>query len=116
MNITNLFIPFQNIGNNGVNLGLFNNNCNINIEENKTKDTTPKVSIIFKHISGHKKILTFKYGTTINDILKKYLKEMGKSEFINTDYVHFDFTEHFNEWKHLLKEKLSYKISDNPCP
>ena len=81
---SNPFFQMQNIGNNE----LFNNNFNMNFEGNND-DKNPKISIVSTHLSGMKKVLHFNYGTTINDIMERYLKEIGKSDFINKDNVVF---------------------------
>ena len=81
---SNPFFQIQNIGNNE----LFNNNFNMNFEGNNDYKV-PKINIIFSHTSRIKKVLHFNNGTTVNDIMERYLKEIGKSDFINTDNVVF---------------------------
>ena len=77
----NPFSPIQN-------MGLFNNNFNMILNKNKNNVNSGKINIIFVYPSG-KKLLVFNYGTTVNDIFVKFLKEIGKSEYINTNYTRF---------------------------
>ena len=79
----NNMIPNNNIGNN------INNNNYIENNINDNKFFGSKKSIMFKSIKGDVKVLTFDYGTTISEMLKKYLEEIGKPHFFNSDEIRF---------------------------
>ena len=55
----------------------------------KEKSNIPKMNIIFKTTQEMQIILVFDYGTTIDEILKKYLNEIGRPDLINTDKIFF---------------------------
>ncbi len=52
------------------------------IEEIEKFDNSPKINIIFKTDQGVTHTLVFKYGTTIDEVLKKYCHRMHEPEFI----------------------------------
>jgi len=83
---SNPFFQMQNVGNNE----LFNNNFNMNFEGNND-DKIQKMGLIFKNTSGKIITLVFNYGTTVNDIMESYLKEVGKNDLIKTKKVSFIF-------------------------
>ena len=76
----------ENFGNNGVNMDFFNNN---KFEKKIIGDNVKKIDIIFKEANGRIRNFLFNYGTTINDIMESFLKEIGRSEYINTNCVRF---------------------------
>ena len=43
----------------------------------------PKINIIFKTTQGVTHTLVYDYGTTIDEVLKKYLKRVNRSDLIN---------------------------------
>ena len=49
----------------------------------KEKSNKEKMNIIFKTTKGNVNTLVFDYGTTIDEILKKYLNEIGRPDLIN---------------------------------
>ena len=87
MNMNNMGmmeIPNNNINNNddnwmkGFKMGVEELNENINYK--------PKKNILFRPSNGiNARAITFDYGTPVCDTLKKYLNEINKPEFINTD-------------------------------
>ena len=89
MQISNPFFQMGNIGNNGVNMGIFNNKQNMEFELKTNEAKSKKINIIFKDVIGRTKLLIFNYGDTINDIMVSYLNKIGRSEYINTDFVRF---------------------------
>ena len=52
------------------NKGMFNNNFNM-----ENNGPIRVANIVFYPTTGYKRILNFVYGTTINDILERYLKD-----------------------------------------
>ena len=46
-------------------------------------DNNPKMNFIFTTTSGNKKLLSIPFGTTVGDVLKKYLLEINRPELIN---------------------------------
>jgi len=52
------------------------------IEEIEKYDNSPKINIIFKTTQGVCFSLPFNYGTTIDEVLKKYCHRMHEPEFI----------------------------------
>ena len=72
------------MGINMPNMGFFPNNLNFNFNKESNKDKIcKKMNILFASTTGRKKNMIFEYGTTINDVLKKFFIEIGKPEFIN---------------------------------
>ena len=43
----------------------------------------PKMNVSFTTTLGNRRNMTFDYGTSVGEILKKYLMEVGKPEYIN---------------------------------
>ena len=50
------------------------------IRFNNNEIQTPKMTIIFKTTQGESQYLSFKYGTSINQVLESYLKKEGIAE------------------------------------
>ena len=88
----NIMMPNQMLG---LNLMGINNNDNdwfkgfkMGVEEEKyieeieKFDNSPKINIIFKTNQGVTHTLVFKYGTTIDEVLKKYCHRIKELEFI----------------------------------
>ena len=107
--ISNQIIQMDNFGNNGFNMDCFNNNQNMIFEENNNGDNMKKISIIFKETNGRIKTLHFNYGTTINDIMESFLKEKGRSEYINTDFVKFIYNASVLEFGDKTKIEIYFR-------
>ena len=97
------------IQNMGINNGMINNNFNME------KKSIKIANIIFNSSTGKKKLLHFNYETTINDILERYLVEIGKPEYINTDYISFIFNAQFLKFGDTTKIE-KYFCSSLPHP
>ena len=84
-NMEGMFGPNQ-FGNQMNNImGMNINNNIINFSGNNLKK-----QVTFQKTSGECKIMVFDYGTTVNDILRKYLIEIGKPELLeNEDKIGF---------------------------
>ena len=80
MQIPNIDIPLKIMGMNNYNNQEFKNDINNNIIQNDI----PKMNITFKDLRGNKKNYIFNYGTTVNKVLKTFLKDIGHPELINT--------------------------------
>ena len=84
MQVNNAPFQMQNMG-----MNIFNNN---NLEQNYNKDfNIKKMNILFKNAYGQTKNLIFNYGTTINEVLERFLKEIGRPELINNIDNKLDF-------------------------
>ena len=58
----------------------------------KNNEPGPKMNVIFRSIQGHKNNLVVRYGTTIDELLKYYLRSMNRTEFIGShDKIRFYF-------------------------
>lgn len=52
------------------------------INTNNNEEVTQKINITFKTAEGEQDTIVFNYGTTISDILKRYLNKINHPEFI----------------------------------
>ena len=97
---------FYEIKKEGWELKKFDNNININnsIEKNKLaikdlindmknmiKPGRPRMNILFKPIGAYSFNITASYGTTIDQLLKYYLRRMNNPELIATNKIKFLF-------------------------
>ena len=57
-------------------------------QENNYNDIGPgpKISVIFKTTQGISHILVVNYGVTIDELLKRYLKRIGRPDLIGDDH------------------------------
>ena len=81
----------NNINQNFYNMNKFNNNMKMNMQNiggfplnHNQNIMSEKKCIIFKSIDGDTTIFNFDLGTTINEILKEYIKRESNSEKINS--------------------------------
>ena len=51
--------------------------------EEEEYDSSPKINILFKTTQGVTHTIVYKYGTTIDEVLKKYLYRINRPELIN---------------------------------
>ena len=60
-------------------------------QENNHNDIGPgpKISVIFKTTQGISHILVVNYGVTIDELLKKYLKRIGRPDLIGDNRIHY---------------------------
>ena len=83
----------------------------------------PKMNLIFTTTQGTKRNLVVNYGTTIAQALRKYLREVGKSDLENSDKISFlynaaklDFTKTDkveDYFKNLLNPKIVVNDTNN---
>ena len=68
----------------------FNNNFynNFNPKENKNLQIK-KMNILFESARGNKRNIVCDHGTTVNEVLEKFLRSIGKPEFINKEGVNY---------------------------
>ena len=92
MDIINYKTQIQNIGCQIQNLGNQMNNINNMMPMNMNNmgimmgiQNKPKMTVSFTTVSGENTKMTFDYGTSVGEILKKFLMEVGKPEYINND-------------------------------
>ena len=81
-----------------------NNNINNNIFNN----FKPYKNIIFRNTNGVVKSLAFDYGTTVSEMIRKYLEEIGKPHLSNNDeitFIHSALKLNFND-KTKIEEKF----------
>ena len=87
-NSINMKIPIFNRSNiempSNTMINLYRNN---EVEENEintnnNEEITQKINITFKTAEGEQDTIVFNYGTTISDILKRYLNKINHPEFI----------------------------------
>ena len=116
LQIENIGMQIQNFGNQLKNMNNMNNNMiipnnnmmmqfNMNNDEEWMKgfkmgveeidkeeeefDGSPHMNIIFKTIQGVFHNVIYKYGTTIDEVLKKFLYRVGRDDLINQGKVCF---------------------------
>ena len=71
-NLMNEFNTKNELNDNKNNFGLF---------------LTPKINVIFHQMNGKELNIIIEHGKTIDELLKKYFKSIGRPEFINTDKI-----------------------------
>ena len=64
------------------------NNLLINASKFNGKKLGIKINVMFKSSSNYTSIL-FNYGTTIDEMMKKYLLRIKQPEYINSNKIHF---------------------------
>ena len=77
-------------------------------------DNNPKMNFIFTTTSGNKKLLSIPFGTTVGDVLKKYLIEINRPELINKDGIIFSYNA--NKITFDNKTKIGDYFKSNLCP
>ena len=97
INMINNFNPNMNINMNmninnfeiqGLNLGMMN----LNIPRiGGIEELGPKKNVVFKTTAGHTTSMVFDYGTTMDEVLKKYWERIGKPENIHSNRFCFLF-------------------------
>ena len=80
----------------GTNYNMNNNNRqNIGIQhkynDNQSHIDIKKKNIIFKTLNGEMKSIICENGTTISNMIKKYLMEIGNTGLINAENINFTF-------------------------
>ena len=101
-------------------MGMMPNNImnNMNMMEpmnDNNESNVEKMDIIFKTTSGTQKRITFKYGTTVGEVLKKYLKEVGRPELIGrSDRIAFVYN--LEKLSFDDQSKIEEKFSRNITP
>ena len=86
---------------------------NNNINNNIFNGFKPKLNIIFKNIRGEVKSFNFDYGTTVSEMIRKYLEETGRPHLFNNDeirFIHSAIKLNFND-KTKIEEKFPGKES-----
>ena len=58
---------------------------------NEIKEKSNKINITFQIFKGGAQSMIFEYGTTIDEMLKKFLNKVGKPELINSPKICFLF-------------------------
>ena len=89
-NMENQMIDLQMLMNNMMLNNNINNNINNNFIERNTNNNNfnhnkPKKNFLFKNLKGEIKALYFDYGTTVSEMIRKYLEEIGKPHLFNND-------------------------------
>ena len=123
MDIINYKIQIQNIGCQIQNLGNQMNNLNnmmpMNLNMNNMGmmgiQNKPKMTVSFTTVEGENKKMTFDYGTSVGEILKKFLMEVGKPEYINNDDK-VSFLYNACRLKFDNKNKIEDAFSSNVAP
>ena len=65
---------------------------NNEINNLSSDNSLPKVNICFKNFNGKQKIVSYNYGTPLNQALRKYLIQIGKLEIIkDTKKINFTY-------------------------
>ena len=93
--------PMAGMGMNMMNMNMMNMNMNseeewmkgfkMGVEEinggqtDDLDDGQPKINVIFKTTQGVTHTLVYSFGTTIDEVLKKYLKRVNREELINDE-------------------------------
>ena len=93
--------PMAGMGMNMMNMNMMNMNMNndeewmkgfkMGVEEvsggqsDDLDDGKPKINVIFKTTQGVTHTLVYSYGTTIDAVLKKYLKRVNREDLINDE-------------------------------
>ena len=101
-------------------MGMMPNNImnNMNMMEpmnNNNESNVKQKSIIFKTLEGIQRLITFKYGTTVGEVLKKYLKEVGRPELIGrSDRIAFVYN--LEKLSFDDQSKIEEKFSRNITP
>ena len=104
-NMENQMIDSQMLMNNMMPNNNINNNINNNFIERNTNNNNfnhnkPKKNFLFKNLKGEIKALYFDYGTTVSEMIRKYLEEIGKPYLFNNDeirFLHSSFKLNFND-------------------
>ena len=82
--------PFNDLYMKMNNCNVFNNNFYNNFNQKENKNLQNKImNIIFKSVSGRIRIIVCDHGTTVNEVLEKFLRSIGKPEFINKEDVNY---------------------------
>ena len=109
INNIKLFMDYlgEIIQNNGQNNFALNNGQN-----NYVSDISlPKINICFKNFNGKQKIITYDYGTPLNQALKNYLTQIGKIQN-NKDTNKINFT--YDAKKLSLEDETPIEIVFSP--
>ena len=85
-----------------------NNNVNENNDHEKI------INVTFKTLAGINKIFVFDYGTTISDMLRKYLEEIKRPDLINKNEISFLFNAHKLNFGDHTKIEDIFKDLPNP--
>ena len=105
-NMENQMIDLQMLMNNMMLNNNINNNINNNFIERNTNNNNfnhnkLKKNVIFNNnLKGQERLLTFDYGTTVSEMIRKYLEEIGKPYLFNNDkirFLHSSFKLNFND-------------------
>ena len=85
----------------------------INKKEEEFYDS-PRINITFKTTSGVTHTIKFKYGTTIDEVLKKYLNTVKRPDLINTSKMCFLFNASQLKFGDKTKVEDFFKGLSNP--
>ena len=98
----------MNINMNKMMINNIKNNMNIN-------NFKKKMNIIFRSTSGLDTLLVLDYGTTINEMLKCYLKKIGKPEIIdNNSKVRFMWNSKTIDFNDNTNIEIFFNFNHNP--
>ena len=83
----------------------------------------PKINVLFTTTIGTKRNVILTYGTTIDQALRKYLDQVGKSDLVNSDQISFlynaaqlkfgDNTKIENFFKNMINPKVVVNDTHN---
>ena len=76
----------NDMGNNMMGMGIndmLNNMMRMDINNNFDGNQKRKINFIFQKTNGNKRNISFRYGKTVDQLLRKYLFEEGKAELID---------------------------------
>ena len=126
LGMMNLNIPriggIEGLGNiQNMNQGMGGINCMINNlgeEQEKYEDiqikSIPKQTVVFKTTAGLTTSIVFDYGTTMDEVLKKYWERIGKPENIHSNRFCFLFNAKKINYGIKTPVEQYFKFDDNP--
>ena len=70
------------------------------------------MSIVFEDIHLHRILINFDYGTTVQEMLMKYLQRIEKPELFNTDKIEFHYNSKKFNWfdNTKIEQKFNFPI------
>ena len=87
-------------------------------EQEKSEDiqikSKPKKNVVFKTTKGLATSMVYDYGTTMDEVLKKYWKHLGKPENIHSNRFCFLFNAHIINYGIKTPVEQYFKFDDNP--
>ena len=106
MNIMDMGMPMNNMD-----MGMPMNNMDMGMPDNQKKE----MNITFNTTQGIKKNIVVDYGTSIDDMLKKYLKEVNHPELIdNNDKIIFLYIANKLKFGDKTKIEDYFKFNHHP--